>query len=69
MQVRTLTSLSGSIISCADKSEGSGCIAALEAEKFLAEQEDSVENELEVEKEVKKGNNVTVPEYHSNPLL
>jgi thioredoxin reductase (NADPH) len=47
---------------------GSGCIAALEAEKFLAEQED-VENELEIEKKVKKSSNVTVPEYHSNPLL
>jgi len=47
---------------------GSGCIAALEAEKFLAEQGD-VENELETEKEVKKSSNVTVPEYHSNPLL
>ena len=47
---------------------GSGCIAALEAEKFLAEQED-VKNELEIEKEVKKSSNVTVPEYHSNPLL
>jgi thioredoxin reductase (NADPH) len=48
---------------------GSGCIAALEAEKFLAEQEDSVENKLEAEKEVKKGTTPTVPEYHSNPLL
>jgi len=47
---------------------GSGCVAALEAEKFLAEQED-VENELETEKEVRKSSNVTVPEYHSNPLL
>jgi len=47
---------------------GSGCIAALEAEKYLAEQED-VENELKIEKEVKKSSNVTVPEYNSNPLL
>jgi thioredoxin reductase (NADPH) len=52
----------------ANLAAGSGCIAALEAEKFLAEQED-VENELEIEKEVKKSSNVTVPEYHSNPLL
>jgi thioredoxin reductase (NADPH) len=47
---------------------GSGCIAALEAEKFLAEQEDN-DNELGIEVEVKKSSNVTVPEYHSNPLL
>ena len=47
---------------------GSGCIAALEAEKFLAEQED-VKDELEMEKEVKKSSNVTGSEYHSNPLL
>ena len=44
---------------------GSGCIAALEAEKFLAEQEVEVENDLQSE----KGNNVVVPEYRSNPLL
>lgn len=48
---------------------GSGCIAALEAEKFLAEQEDAVENTLEQEKNAEKGNNVVVPEYRSNPLL
>lgn len=47
---------------------GSGCIAALEAEKFLAEQED-MENELEAEKGAEKSSNVTVPEYRSNPLL
>jgi thioredoxin reductase (NADPH) len=48
---------------------GSGCVAALEAEKFLAEQDDGVENNLEQEKNAEKGNNVVVPEYRSNPLL
>jgi thioredoxin reductase (NADPH) len=48
---------------------GSGCIAALEAEKFLAEQEAEVENKLEQEKQAEKGSNVVVPEYRSNPLL
>lgn len=46
---------------------GSGCIAALEAEKFLAEQEDA-ENDLE-KTDAEKGSNVVVPEYRSNPLL
>ncbi|OWP04744.1 hypothetical protein B2J93_4026 [Marssonina coronariae] len=49
-------------------SAGSGCVAALEAEKFLAELED-VENPLEAEKDAEKGNSVVVPEYRSNPLL
>jgi thioredoxin reductase (NADPH) len=48
---------------------GSGCIAALEAEKFLAEQEAELENDLDAEKGAKKGSNVVVPEYRSNPLL
>ncbi|RAL67867.1 hypothetical protein DID88_008592 [Monilinia fructigena] len=48
-------------------SAGSGCIAALEAEKFLAEQEDA-ENDLE-KGDAEKGSNVVVPEYQSNPLL
>ncbi|TVY44588.1 Thioredoxin reductase, partial [Lachnellula occidentalis] len=48
-------------------SAGSGCIAALEAEKFLAEQEDGLD--LEAEKGAEKGSNVVVPEYRSNPLL
>jgi thioredoxin reductase (NADPH) len=48
---------------------GSGCIAALEAEKFLAEQDAEVENALELEKNAEKGNTVVVPEYRSNPLL
>jgi thioredoxin reductase (NADPH) len=51
-------------------SAGSGCIAALEAEKYLAELEDEVG--LENDKEVKKGEvngAENVPEYRSNPLL
>lgn len=48
---------------------GSGCIAALEAEKFLAEQDAEVENDLDQEKNAAKGSNVVVPEYRSNPLL
>lgn len=51
-----------------DSISGSGCIAALEAEKFLAELEDS-ENDLEAENGAEKSNNVVVPEYRSNPLL
>jgi thioredoxin reductase (NADPH) len=49
---------------------GSGCVAALEAEKWLAEQDDSVNNELEVENQAEKSQvNGVVPEYRSNPLL
>lgn len=49
---------------------GSGCIAALEAEKWLAEQDDSIENPLETVKEAQKSKtNHIVPEYRSNPLL
>ena len=53
------------------RSIGSGCIAALEAEKYLAELDDE-ENDLEKEKQAKKGetNGVqNVPEYRANPLL
>ncbi|MCJ1414366.1 thioredoxin-disulfide reductase [Xylographa parallela] len=51
-------------------SAGSGCIAALEAEKFLAEEEDEAGNDLELENQAKKGEtNGAVPEYRSNPLL
>ena len=49
---------------------GSGCIAALEAEKFLAEEEANVENDLELENQASKAQaNGVVPEYRSNPLL
>ncbi|KAL1311662.1 hypothetical protein AAFC00_001769 [Neodothiora populina] len=50
-------------------SAGTGCQAALEAEKFLAEQEPG--NNLENNSEVKKGteNGNVAPEYRSNPLL
>jgi thioredoxin reductase (NADPH) len=51
-------------------SAGSGCIAALEAEKYLAELEDE-EPRLEKDKEVKTAevNGENLPEYRSNPLL
>jgi thioredoxin reductase (NADPH) len=49
---------------------GSGCVAALECEKWLADQDDSVSNELETDSQVTKSQaNGVVPEYHSNPLL
>ncbi|KAF2772055.1 thioredoxin reductase [Teratosphaeria nubilosa] len=54
-------------------SAGTGCQAALEAEKFLAEQEDvNVPNGIEGETDVRKGRpetNGDVPEYRQNPLL
>lgn len=51
-------------------SAGSGCIAALEAEKFLAELEDTpVVNGVEGNNEVKKPESTEAPEYRSNPLL
>ncbi|QDS68297.1 Thioredoxin reductase [Venturia effusa] len=52
-------------------SAGSGCIAALEAEKWLSEQEPSGdENPLEKENQAEKSSsNNIVPEYRSNPLL
>ncbi|KAK3054444.1 thioredoxin-disulfide reductase [Extremus antarcticus] len=52
-------------------SAGSGCMAALEAEKWLAEQE-IAQDGPEGDSEVKKGKpqtNGDVPEYRSNPLL
>ena len=51
-------------------SAGSGCIAALEAEKFLADLEDEEPN-LEKENQAKKPeiNGESAPEYRSNPLL
>lgn len=53
-------------------SAGSGCIAALEAEKYLVELEDDEKLDVEKEKEARKGeiNGAdNVPEYRSNPLL
>ncbi|KAI9813111.1 MAG: thioredoxin-disulfide reductase [Pycnora praestabilis] len=51
-------------------SAGSGCIAALEAEKFLAEEDEGVENDLDTENQAEKSQvNGVVPEYRSNPLL
>jgi thioredoxin reductase (NADPH) len=66
--VQVSTETFSGLFAFANKS-GSGCIAALEAEKFLAEQDAEVENDLEQEKNAAKGNNVVVPEYRSNPLL
>jgi thioredoxin reductase (NADPH) len=49
---------------------GSGCVAALEAEKWLADHDDTVSNELENENQAAKSQtNGVVPEYRSNPLL
>jgi thioredoxin reductase (NADPH) len=55
-------------------SAGSGCIAALEAEKYLAELEDLEGQECGPldggeEKEARKGSSDVVPEYRKNPLL
>jgi thioredoxin reductase (NADPH) len=60
-----------SIRTIANTFSGSGCMAALEAEKWLAEQE-VVEGGPDADNEVKKGKpqaNGDVPEYRSNPLL
>jgi thioredoxin reductase (NADPH) len=48
---------------------GSGCIAALEAEKWLAEQDEETAEELTKANVVEKPNNPIVPEYKQNPLL
>ncbi|KAF2435808.1 thioredoxin reductase [Tothia fuscella] len=50
-------------------SAGSGCIAALEAEKWLGEQE-SGDNETSIDERAEKSQaNGVVPEYRQNPLL
>jgi len=51
-------------------SAGSGCIAALEAEKYLADLEDD-QSGIEKENQAKKPeiNGETAPEYRANPLL
>lgn len=54
-------------------SAGSGCIAALEAEKYLADLEsEPAENQIGKDNDVRKGDlngADNVPEYRSNPLL
>lgn len=51
-------------------SAGTGCVAALEAEKWLAEREAGVDNELETETDARKPQtNGEAPEYRQNPLL
>ena len=51
-------------------SAGIGCVATLEAEKWLAEQDVNVGNEIEEENEARKPKaNGQAPEYRSNPLL
>jgi thioredoxin reductase (NADPH) len=55
---------------CTNNIIGSGCVAALEAEKWLAEHDDSVGNDLDNENQAEKSQtNGVVPEYRSNPLL
>jgi thioredoxin reductase (NADPH) len=51
-------------------SAGSGCVAALEAEKYLTELEDNDEDLSKSEPTAKKGeDSANVPEYRQNPLL
>lgn len=53
-------------------SAGTGCVAALEAEKWLAERDADVEDGLEGDKDARKPKpeaNGQAPEYRSNPLL
>lgn len=46
-----------------------GCIAALEAEKYLSEMEAEVDNPLEKGRETEESKNSVMPEYRSNQLL
>jgi thioredoxin reductase (NADPH) len=48
---------------------GSGCIAALEAEKFLAETDGEVNKSIENQEVKKSQTDSDVPEYKQNPLL
>lgn len=48
---------------------GSGCIAALEAEKFLAEHDTGVEKGIEDQEVKKSQTDSDAPEYKQNPLL
>ncbi|KXS96687.1 hypothetical protein AC578_9442 [Pseudocercospora eumusae] len=50
-------------------SAGTGCMAALEAEKWLAENIEEVPNGVEADNEAKRPINDEAPEYRSNPLL
>ena len=53
-------------------SAGTGCVAALEAEKWLAERDTEVEDGPEADNEARKPRpeaNGVAPEYRSNPLL
>ena len=48
---------------------GSGCIAALEAEEFLAENDAEVDKSIENQEVKKSQTDSDVPEYKQNPLL
>lgn len=53
-------------------SAGTGCVAALEAEKYLVEHEDDVQGGPEADREAKKPAGASAneaPEYRGNPLL
>ncbi|KAK4985137.1 thioredoxin-disulfide reductase [Elasticomyces elasticus] len=50
-------------------SAGSGCMAALEAEKWLAENDAEVTNGIDGENDARKGDSSEAPQYRQNPLL
>jgi thioredoxin reductase (NADPH) len=52
-----------------DISTGAGCVAALEAEKWLSEQEEGVAEDMVKANGVEKSKNPAVAEYKQNPLL